>query len=345
MKNQSVLFLKPGVAALQETELPPMGETSVLVRTLYSAVSAGTERANLMGEKNISGTDEHLPVRFPRQLGYSSVGMVEAVGSAVTGVAPGDRVICHFGKHNRYNVMEEDSVFRLTDSGLSSEEAALMVIACFPLLGLRRTRLEIGESVLILGMGILGLIGVQLLRAAGAVPVIAADLSPERRAMALQLGADLALDPREETFLELVREKTHGGANVVIEVTGAVSALETALRAAAPFGRISLLGCTRQPVPEVDLYHRVHAVGVELIGANHFARAQRESRPGCWTWRDDCAALVRLAEGGRLRLKPLIGEIVSPADAPQVYARLAEHPESFPIGVLFDWTKLGGERS
>jgi 2-desacetyl-2-hydroxyethyl bacteriochlorophyllide A dehydrogenase len=342
MKNKQIVFTEPNVATLVENELSDeLEENEVLVKMEYTAISSGTERANLIGEIHINGAKKMDKAVFPRALGYSGVGIIERVGERVKSIQPGDRVIVYFGKHKQYNVMPENQVYKINDESISSAEAALTVIAAFPLAGVRKTRVEIGESALVAGLGILGLIAVEIYKAAGAAPVIASDLNPERRRLALQLGADFALDPSAPDYVETVKKITFGkGVNAAVEVTGVSEALLQTLDCMAHFGRVALLGCTRNPDCNVDFYHQVHYPGVSIIGANNFARPKFDSSPGNWTSKDDCEALLKLIAGGRLDLKSLISEVYSPNEAPDVYSRLAFDNKNFPIGVLFDWAKL-----
>jgi 2-desacetyl-2-hydroxyethyl bacteriochlorophyllide A dehydrogenase len=343
--NRQILFTEPNKAELVEVGLPDQLQTDeVLVRMAYTAISAGTERANLVGDLNVSGTVILDRAIFPRALGYSGSGIVEKVGDDVKSVIPGDRVIVYFGQHKQYNQVPESKVIKIEDADTSLSQAALVVIACFSIEGVRKTRLEIGESALVAGLGILGLLAVQVCKTAGAVPVIAADLNPKRRQLAVKLGADYALDAADPEYVATVKRLTQGhGVNVAVEVTGVGAALPQTLSCMAKFGRVVLLGCTRDPVDHIDFYHQVHAPGVSLIGANNFARPDYESSPGNWTGQDDCRALLKLMAGGRLDFQPLINEIHSPADAPAVYHRLAHDMQNFPIGVLFDWGKLKGD--
>ena len=137
------------------------------------------------------------------------------------------------------------------------QDAALLHICTFPLAAVRKTRLEIGESMMVMGLGILGLIAVQLAHVAGATPVIAVDPVKERREKALRFGADYALDPFEEGFSEKVKELTGGGVNTAIEVTGLGAGLNQTLDCMAKFGRVALLGCTRDSNFTVDYYRKV----------------------------------------------------------------------------------------
>lgn len=342
MKNKQIIFTKPKVAELLDC---PVADTlqkkQVRVRTVYTVISAGTERANLIGEINISGKIEDCNDRFPRKLGYCGVGVVEAVGEEVTSVKPGDRAIIYFGKHSQYNILPEANVIPIYEDtdAVSDLDAALMVIAGFPAEGVRKARIEYGESAMVVGLGILGLIGVKLAQIAGAVPVIAVDPNPERRALAMQYGADHALNPMDEDFLDQVKALTHGkGVNVVVEASGNSKALKQSLHCCAPMARVTLLGCTRTP-DTYDLYHDVHYPGISMIGAHNFARPKVESYPGNWTAADDIHAMLRLIAYNRMDFKSLISEVHSPAQAPEVFARLADDP-SFPIGVAFDWRLL-----
>jgi len=189
-----------------------------------------------------------------------------------------------------------------------------------------------------MGQGILGMIAVKLLRAAGAVPVIAVDPIAEKRENALCYGADYALDPFATDFAETVKRITGGGVRVAIEVTGNGKALDGTLDCMAKFGRVALLGCTRHSDFTIDYYHKVHGPGITLIGAHTMARPTAESSNGMWTQQDDMRTLLQLTEGGRLSLKDMISQIHSPEEAPAVYTRLATQP-GFPI-VQFDWRLL-----
>lgn len=338
---KQILFPEAYCAALVDLEpFNPTGDGEVLVKTEYIAVSAGTERANYIGEENISGVRTPEPLGFPRYVGYCGVGIVQETGKTVTTVKPGDRVIILFGLNREYNLMPEEKVIKV-DDGVDPLDVVLTVIATFPMLAVRRTRLEIGESCLVAGLGILGLLAVQLASAAGGCPVIAVDFSEERRSLALKCGADYAFDPSDPDFIEKVKAVTDGkGADTVIEVTGSTQALSQLLEVTARFGRIGLLGCTRHPVDGLDFYHMVHYPGIELIGVHTHARADVESRPNCWTARDDCKALLKLAKTGKINMRMLVSEIHSPHEAPQVYDRLGKDPKNFPIGVIFDWNQL-----
>ena len=337
MKSIGIHFPEANRAALFEQEVREPGCGEVLVKTVISTISAGTERANLIGEVNVGiGEMPKVPV-FPRQAGYSTSGIVEAVGEGVTSVKPGDRVAMCWTLHSEYNCIPEKQV-SLIPEGVSFEDAAIAHIATFPLAAVRKCRLEIGEPAMVMGLGILGMLAVQILHAAGAAPVIAVDPVAEKREYALGYGADYALDPTEPDFAKTVKEITGGGAHVAIEVTGLGKGLDQALDCMAPFGRVALLGCTRHSDFTIDYYKKVHGPGISLIGAHTLARPKTESSQSLWTDADDRNALLKLHALGRISLAPPVREIHAPEDAPEVYQRLISE-KNFPV-VQFDWRKM-----
>jgi len=339
MKNKQIVFTAPCVAELLENEVALPGEGQVLVKTVCSTISSGTERANLIGDPNISiyAKPTTEPAVFPRKVGYSSSGIIYAVGKGVTSVKEGDRVAVSWGVHSQYQVMNSSKVHRLEENN-SFRDGALCMIGTFPLAAIRKCHLEIGESAIVMGLGVLGMIAVQLLRAAGAYPVIAADPIPEKRKTALAMGADFAVDPFAPDFEEQVRAIIPNGVKVAIEVTGNGKALDQVLDCMARFGRVALLGCTRNSDFTIDYYRKVHGPGVSLIGAHTLARPNTESSPGLWTTADDIRTLLQLSANGRIHLEQMVEETHSPADAGVVFGRLAVE-KHFPV-VQFDWNFL-----
>lgn len=337
MENKNILFSAPKQAVIADRPIPEPGPGMVLVKTVVSSISSGTERANLVGELNVSIYEEFTEAIFPRQGGYSSSGIVEKVGEGVTGLVSGDRVAMSWSVHAQYNCLPHQQVYKIHNDAISFSEAALWHIATFPLGAIRKCRLELGESAIVMGLGVLGLMAVQELRLAGAAPIIAVDPVASKRKKALQIGADFALDPFTPDFAAQVKEITNGGVQVAIEVTGNGKALDSLLDCMAPLGRVALLGCTRHSDFTIDYYHKVHGPGISLIGAHTNARPASESAPGLWSTRDDANALQKLVSLGRLNLANMVDEIHCVEEAPQVYARLASEP-AFPL-VQFDWRK------
>lgn len=348
MENPNIVFTRPNRAELVDRVIPEPQRGEVRVRLVRSCVSSGTERANLIGvpDSGVSIFAEGDATTWPRQLGYSSSGVVDRVGPDVVGLAVGDRVALSWSKHARFQCIPAAQASRVPD-GVSFADAAFAHLATFPLAAVRKCRLEAGESALVMGQGVLGQMAVLLLRAAGAAPVLAADPDADKRERARALGADAALDPSSADFAAQIRARCPAdraamggraegaGPRVGIEVTGVGAALNGLLDVIAPFGRIALLGCTRDSNFTIDYYHRVHGRGVTLVGAHTLARPDVESAPGWWTTRDDARAFLGLLAYRRLSLAGFVDEVHAPGDCGAVYARLAAGG-AFPT-VQFDW--------
>lgn len=350
MTNENIIFTRKDTAELVDRPMPVPKTGEVRVRLVRSCISSGTERANLTGvPDNAVGifTDpDKATVTFPRQSGYSSSGIVDAVGEGVAGLKAGDRVSMSWTVHAQYVCVPAERAYLIPDN-VSFADAAFAHISTFPMAAIRKCRLEIGEPSLVMGQGVLGQIAVMLLKAGGAAPIVAADPDAGKRETALRLGADYAFDPLAADFAVRVKEVCRGGrkalegnvddgAKVIIEVTGNGGALNTALDAAAPFARLALLGCTRDSNFTVNYYRKVHARGVTMVGAHTAARPSHESAAGWWTTRDDACTFLRLLSLGRISLKGFVAETHAPQECTEVYARLAKGG-AFPV-VQFDWT-------
>ena len=331
MKRKQILFTEIGKAELMELDLPELEDDEILTRMEYTVISGGTEYACLMGLNN-------TPRVFPMSLGYCGVGNVVQTGKCVKNIKCGDRVLVYHGVHSDYNIRKEDEITKVENDDVSSLEAAFVIIASMGLGGVRKLEIELGESAMVMGQGLLGLFATQFLRLSGANPVIAVDLNEERRKLALSLGADYAFDPSDKDFVNKVMEATKGkGVNACVEVTGISAAMNQALECASFKGRISLLGCTRTSDCAVDYYTQVHKPGVKLIGAHNFVRPKLESYPHHWTHHDDCRAILDMISSKRLSVMPIISRICKPEDATEVYKELAANNSMFPIGTVFDW--------
>ena len=340
MKIHHVCFPVKEKAELQEKEIADtLTETQVLVKSHYSLISAGTELANFHALPNTyaQGKDKD---GFPRYPGYSASGIVQKVGAEVTRFKVGDKVVCPWMNHRSYYLADETKFYPVPED-VDLATAAAAHVCSFPMLGVRRLQLQMGESVMVAGLGLLGQFAVQLARNNGAAPVLACDYSPERRELALKMGADHVLDPQEPDFVKKVLDLTDGrGVDGTVEVTGYIPALQQALEYAAFHGRISLLGCTRISDQPIDFYRYVHCRGISLLGAHTMVRPKLESRPnGEWTEFDDYRTFFRYIRSGRLQVAPIISRTVSPQDAEKVYQQLG-FEKNPPLGVLFDWRDI-----
>ncbi|MCZ6679052.1 MAG: zinc-binding alcohol dehydrogenase, partial [Candidatus Poribacteria bacterium] len=254
MKGQRVVWPSQANVDIEEFELPALDGNEVLVATECSLISPGTERAFLLGLPNAQGS-------YPSYPGYSNIGKVVEVGPNVDGFAVGDRVASSRG-HTSHFASSPEGLIKIADTTLPSEEAVFFNLCAISLQGVRKARIEIGEPVIVLGSGLIGLFAMQFAKLSGALPVISADLAESRLKLAMELGADYALNPTEGDTAQHIDEITQGkGTAVVIEATGHPAAVNTAFTLAGWHGRVVLLASTRGETTGVNFYRDVHKKG------------------------------------------------------------------------------------
>lgn len=327
MSSLRAVVREPNVIAIESFDPPPPGPGQVLIQTRATLISPGTERAFFLALPNTNAS-------YPLYPGYSAVGDVIAVGEQVADLAVGDRVACG-GPHAAQLVMDAARCLKVPD-GLDDESATFFNLIAIAMQGVRKTRIEVGEPVVVLGMGPIGLFALQLARTCGALPAIAVDREEQRLALARAVGADAILLSSETLIEDLRRLCNAEGASVVIEATGASAAIPLAFQLAAPRGRVSLLGSARGITDGINFYRDVHRKGLTIFGAHEITRPKYESLPGWWTQRDEQRVALQLLAAGRLTAQPLISHRFDWKAFPEAYQLLAEWDSSV-IGMVVDW--------
>jgi 2-desacetyl-2-hydroxyethyl bacteriochlorophyllide A dehydrogenase len=260
-KSLSLWIEKPGKVSLREEEIGDPSEGQVLVRGLFSAVSHGTEKLIYLGqvEENFS-LDLSIPglsgkLSFPLKYGYSNAGVIEELGKGVDKRLAGRKVFS-FQPHESYYLARPEEVFLLNPQ-VDLENASL-----FPTLETAFSLLldgtpRIGELVLILGQGSIGLLLTRLLSGTGA-RIICADPYPRRQKLSRSFGAHTCLDPYSDDFQRECLDLTGGrGFDLIFEVSGNPEALSLAFSVAA-FEADIVVGSWygRRPVNLGTAFHR-----------------------------------------------------------------------------------------
>jgi len=327
MTGNRVMFAEKGLVKLEEFQLREPGPNQALIKSASTLISSGTEGAFLLAMPNTTQS-------FPQYPGYSNAGVVEAVGSNVRGVRDGDRVVSW--TNHASHVLEDASRICAIPSGLSFDEASFFALASIALNGVRKGGVELGESVAILGQGLVGQLALQLSKLSGAVPLIAIDMLDARLGVSVKSGADLALNPRGEDLMGEVGKATEGnGVNIVIEATGNPDAIPLACKLAGPYGRVILLGSTRGET-KINFYSEVHKKAVTVLGAHASMRPAHESYHGHWTDIDDAKLILKLMERGELKVKHLITDKLPYQKAPEAYGRAIDKSA---LGIILDWSQ------
>jgi len=322
---KGVMFIEKGKAVLQEEKLPHRQSGHILCKTIYSGVTNGTERNVLMGG-NYGG-------KWPNRCGYQNVGRVIEAPRSVKAYTKGDLIFSGmFNQHVEYfsvNVSEPDAdsnwVIKLPGT-INPEEAALFGMASVAMHDVRRAEVRLGEKVLVIGAGSIGLFTSQIARASGA-DVTICDLSKQRLGIAKELGIQQTLQVEgEDSWGKLAQL---GPFDAVFEDSGA-DVLDHVL--GEGFGQKRLLKQRGRLVliaGRNDVTYKFNAgQGAELtaLHASHFQRT-------------DLKEVCRLVSEGTLKVMPIIQNLMPISEAPSFYDRLRDDPGST-LGTVFVWDEM-----
>jgi threonine dehydrogenase-like Zn-dependent dehydrogenase len=318
----------------EEFEVPePPATHGVVARAICSLVSPGTELAIYTGtHMGFSLPEPPFPL-IPHRPGYALVGDVTAVGSAVQGLAVGQRVLMEAG-HGTVAVADTRTHAVVpVPAALPSVQAALARMAGIAFTALRLAPPQLGDRVVVLGMGLVGLFAGQLFRLAGARPVLGVDRLPSRLALAERFGVTAVDASHEEPGPVLRRALGASGADIVVEATGSPALVPVALEAARRGGTAVLLGSTRGAV-DLDVYSLLHRKAVRVIGGHETALPFNADHE--WPRVRNLHLALELMAAGDLRTDGMVTDELTVARALTAHEMLREHPEAH-LGVVIHW--------
>jgi threonine dehydrogenase-like Zn-dependent dehydrogenase len=325
----------------REYALPELGPRDVRVRVEFAAPKHGTELHSLTGSpQHRKQWDEDLRLFLPRAeplplteraVGNMVVGSVITAGSDVTRFSPGDRVFGYGPICEEHQKPEES--WRPLD-GLSETDAVCSDPAHVALVAVRDGNTRIGDAVAVFGMGAIGLMTVQIAARSGATTVIAVDPVESRRATALALGADLAVDPTaEDAGLRVKRATGNHGVDVAIETSGNAAALHEAIRAIRQCGTIVHVPYGPKDAATLHLDEEFHVNRPTIIGSQAVWRNPDRSYP---LWDEERARLtaIDLFRRGLVTSEGIVTPIVGFRDAARALTdSLAAPDRAIKIGV------------
>jgi predicted dehydrogenase/threonine dehydrogenase-like Zn-dependent dehydrogenase len=335
--------------AMDDAIVVEPGKATAMTVVLSTAGAPAPSRVTLVGVDVVmsSADDARLASEVSDtgwNVGYSAAGEVLAVGDGVTDLAAGDLVACAGAgqaNHADYVLVRRNLVCRVPD-GCPAMAAASATVGAIALQGVRRAAPQLGEVVCVLGLGLIGQITVQLLKAAGC-RVVGLDLSDERVARAKALGLDHgASDP--ESLKRLVRDASGGhGADCTImtAATRSDAVINLAMDTTRAKGRVVIVGDVGLNVQRAVFYRKE----VDLLMSTSYGPGRYDTRyedDGVdypypyvrWTMNRNMQAYLDLIARGSIQVEPLIDRVVSIEEAPQVYETLAKSSGELPLGVV-----------
>lgn len=370
---QIIQNYRTGKIELADVPIPHCVSNSILVKNIASLVSIGTERSIIeLGKKSLLGKAKARPdlvKRFldkakkegflktfqealgrldnPTPLGYSSAGVVVEVGKNIHKFSPGDRVACigaGYASHAEYITVPENLCCKIPDN-VSFEEASFGMLGIIAMHGIRCGKLTFGEKVAVIGLGLLGLLTVQILKAYGCL-VIGFDIDPNKVELAKKLGIDSAVNNIDD-FKNITDKLTNGqGADAVI-ITAATKSDEPvhlAVEISRYAGRIVIVGVADIHPNRNEMWHKE----VEII-------VSKAAGPGSldplyenkgidypigfvrWTENRNLEEFLRLLSEKKVLTEPLITHRIPINQALQIYDDMLNNRGGPYIGVVIKY--------
>jgi predicted dehydrogenase/threonine dehydrogenase-like Zn-dependent dehydrogenase len=352
---KQVFFDGKGKLLIQELPAPETPARGALVRVYASLISGGTESTLAAGGGSLLRKALEQPELIRRALqlaaregfkftagavrdvsegwipaGYSAAGVVVEAGAEAGGLRAGDRVACAgagFANHAEYDAVPKNLMAAIPDV-VSYRQAAFTTVGAIALQGVRRAEAALGETVVVVGLGLIGQLAAQLLDAAGCL-VIGSDPIAERRELAARLSGAQTIDPIQGDAAAQVIALTGGaGADKVLLCAATTSSQPTndAFKMCRERGRVVMVGAMGMDLERAEFYNReLDFVISRSAGPGRYDRAYEEQGVDYplgyvrWTEQRNMAAFLRLVADGKLDVDSLIGAEYPVEEADDAY--------------------------
>lgn len=365
------VLIRRGAAGVYETPVPGLEPGSLLVRVDHSCVSAGTEMAairnsgeplwkralkqphylqralTMAAKQGVSAVFRAVENRQStgHVTGYSLAGVVEAVGEGVDDLHPGDRVACagaQCAHHAEYVALPRRLACRVPD-GVGLDEASTVALGAIALQGVRRAEPTLGESFVVIGLGVLGQLTAQLLKANGC-RVLGIDVDRARLELAKSLGIEATLHPDDAEQATFVSQWTDGVLADGVIITAATSTSEivsTAFALCRRKGRVVLVGDVGLNLNRADFYAKEIDFRISAsYGPGRYDPHYEEDGQDYpiayvrWTEGRNMEQYLRLIAGKQIAVKPLIAATYAIDEAAAAYTALEKGVGPSPIVLL-----------
>lgn len=368
--KQILQSLKDGSTTLEDVPVPRVGKGEVLVQTDTTLVSAGTERMLVKFGKSgwvakarqqpdkvrqvlekartdgVAATLDAVRSKLdqPLALGYCNVGHVAEVGRGVDGFEAGDRVVSN-GKHAEYVAVPKNLCAKIPD-GVSFEAASFTVLGAIGLQGIRLIQPTLGECIVVTGLGLIGLMTVQMLRAQGC-RVLGIDFDESRLALARQFGAETVNPGAGEDVLDAAQAFSRGRGVDGVIITASTDSDEPMRQAAnmcRQRGRIVLVGVVGLQLSRADFYEKELTFQVSCsYGPGRYDPTYEEGGQDYpvgfvrWTEQRNFEAVLDLMDSGALDMGPLVTHRFKIDEAEKAMGLLTADEPS--LGIVIDYPK------
>jgi predicted dehydrogenase/threonine dehydrogenase-like Zn-dependent dehydrogenase len=372
--------VKKGKVIAQNVASPNVSSGSVLIKVHYSCISAGTEMTSVNTTKKslikraIDSPDEVKEVLDfvkvngiqktiqkvrgvidgGKQTGYSVAGEVIAIGEGITNFQIGDKVAAAgagIANHAEYVDVPTNLVMKMPNE-LDYKFASTVTMGGIAMQGVRRADLRFGESCVVVGAGILGLLALQMLKLSG-VRVIVTDLDEHRLALAKELGADLCINPTKEDAVKLSNSFSGGYGVDCVLFTAATSSskpLSDSFKMCRKKGKVVLVGVVGMEINRGDMYAKELDFQISTsYGPGRYDSNYEEKGMDYplsyvrWTENRNMTEYLQLLHEGQIKLEPLIDAIYDIEKVDEAFASLDAEGQK-PIIVLLNYKHLSNDK-
>ncbi|MEM3449387.1 MAG: bi-domain-containing oxidoreductase, partial [Nitrososphaerota archaeon] len=370
--NMKQVFLKNGKITVEDVPPPALNDNEVLVANSFSVISSGTESAAIRKSKKVSGTSvlnpkfirkainnvlerglsktveigrEYLQTLEP--VGYSCAGYVIEVGRKVRDINIGDRVACGgVGKANHAEVVAVPrNLVAKVPANVKLEEACFTTLGAIAMQGIRRAGLQLGETVLIYGAGLLGQLGVQIAVAAG-LRVIVADINEERVKLAQKMGSRIGLIIGKDDIKKEVLYHTNGfgvDAVVIYAATASSEPVNQAMHLIRKKGKVVVVGSVGMNLERGAFYEKeADFLMSRSYGPGRYDPLYEEKGIDYpidyvrWTENRNMQAFLNLLEERKINITTLISAIFPIEEAGKAYELILSKDKKA-LGVLLKY--------
>ena len=367
--------MSSGETSIVECPVPLVLENSIRISSKFSLISAGTERMLVgfgkasyiekakqqpekvkmvlekIGTDGLSTTIDAVRSKLsqPLPLGYSNVGIVTDLSEDILDIKVGDRVISN-GAHADVVVVKKNLCARIPDE-VDNQSAAFTVVGSIALQGVRLASPEIGESFVVIGTGLIGLLTIQILIANGC-KVLAIDFDEEKLSLARQFGAQ-TINPKDGGNVETSANLFSKGAGIDGVIITASSKSDEIIKQAATIsrkrGRIILVGVVGLNFDRADFYEKEISFQVSCsYGPGRYDPSYEDQGNDYpigfvrWTEKRNFEAILDLMASGAINIKPLISSSFEFEDAKSAYEELTNNSSA--LGILLNYKSSDNER-
>ena len=370
--KQVVQNFRTGVLKVESVPAPTLSAGEVLVANRVSLISPGTERSTVqMAQKNLLGKALDRPemarkvvaamqkdgvfatlhrvfdrLDTPAALGYSCAGVVLAMGKDVSGLSVGDRVACagqNYASHAEIVSVPKHLCVKIPDS-VSFEDASFVTLGAIALQGVRQAKPQLGDRVAVIGLGLLGQLTVQLLKASGC-RVLGSDLDRSRRELAAELGADVVVDAAE--LIEAAKAFSQGQGVDCVIITASTKSnepVEAAGEIARQKGRVVVVGAVGMTLPREPYYKKELEFRLSMsYGPGRYDRSYEEQGRDYpfgyvrWTEQRNIEAFLHLLRQGSVKVARLVTDRYPIEEAEVAYQRLTDGSAAS-LGLLLSYS-------